>query len=184
MGERGVGKSTAIRRLTEGLLACGTKIGGFKTAAGPAPGDPGAAPGRDAVYLLPYRAEAGEEEFSEDRIVAIRDRRAARYEAYAPVFDAFGAELLRRAARCDLIVMDELGFMEAEARIFQDAVLSLLDGARPVLGVVKPPSASKNVAFLEKVRTHPNVRLFPLTRENRDAAPARLCSLLRGGGFR
>jgi nucleoside-triphosphatase len=173
MGERGVGKSTAIRGLTDRLLARGAKIGGFKTLAGPE-----TAPGRDAVYMLPYRADAGARAFSEDHIVAIRDKRAARFERYTAVFDERGAELLRRAAHCDLIVMDELGFFESEAYGFQAAVLSLLDGARPVLGVVKPPSASKGVAFLERVRAHPNVLLFPLTRENRDAAPERLWSLL------
>ncbi|MDR2295942.1 MAG: nucleoside-triphosphatase [Clostridiales Family XIII bacterium] len=173
MGERGVGKSTAIRALTGRLLSRGVTCGGFETTAGPE-----TAPGRDAVYMLPYRADAEARTLSEDRIVATRDRIGSRYESRPAVFDALGADFLRRAAHCDLIVMDELGFMEAEAHIFQDAVLSLLDGARSVLGVVKPPSASKGLAFPERVRTHPAVLLFPLTRENRDAAPARLWSLL------
>ncbi|MDR2771094.1 MAG: nucleoside-triphosphatase [Clostridiales Family XIII bacterium] len=173
MGERGIGKSTAIRALTDRLLACGADIGGFKTVPGPAE-----APGRDALYLLPYRAGAGEPPLSAGRVAAVRDKTRSRYEAYAAVFDELGAELLRRAARCDLIVMDELGFMEAEAHIFQAAVFSLLDGARPVLGVVKPPAASKKVAFLDRVRAHPNVRLVTLTRENRDGAQAYLYPLL------
>jgi nucleoside-triphosphatase len=174
MGARGVGKSTVIRGLTDRLAARGVEIGGFKTVAGPV-----SPLGRDAVYLLPYRERADDPAaLSEACIVATRDRRAMRYESYAAVFDARGAELLRRAPRCGLIVMDELGFMEAEAHVFQEAVLSLLDGETPVLGVVKPPDAPAKVAFLEAVRGRRNMRLFTLTRENREEMPGLLYPLL------
>jgi hypothetical protein len=61
--------------------------------------------------------------------------------------------------------------MEAEAFAFQEAVLSRLDGVTPVFGVVKPPAASKGVAFLSRVRAHRNARLFTVTRDNRDGLP-------------
>jgi nucleoside-triphosphatase len=166
-GERGVGKSTAIRAVTDRLAARGARIGGFKTVPGPEE-----TPGRGALYMLPYGADANDPaELSAERLIARRDRAASRHEAYAAVFDEVGSDLLLRAADCDLIVMDELGFMEAEAFAFQAAVLSHLADATPVLGVVKPPSASKNVDFLARVRERRNVRLLTATRDNRDALP-------------
>jgi nucleoside-triphosphatase len=166
-GERGVGKSTAIRKFTNRLVLLRADVGGFKTVAGPEDER-----GRDAVYIMPYGENAEcSLAFSKDRMVAIRDRRAFRYESYADVFDGLGAELLRRAAHCDLIIMDELGFMETDALGFQKTVFSLLDGAAPVLGVVKPPSASKSLPFLSGVRSHEKVRVFTVTPENRDETP-------------
>jgi nucleoside-triphosphatase THEP1 len=166
-GERGVGKSTAIGKLTDRLVSLGLDVGGFKTLAGPEDES-----GCDAVYIMPYGENTKlASAFSRDRMVAIRNRRASKYESYADVFDGLGAELLRRAARCDLIIMDEIGFMEADAIGFQNAVLSVLGGATPVLGVVKPPSASKNLHFLDGVRFHEKVRVFTVRPENRDETP-------------
>jgi nucleoside-triphosphatase len=174
-GERGVGKSTAIRKLTDRLVSLRVDVGGFKTLPGPED-----ELGRDAVYIMPYGENAElASAFSRDRAVAVRDRRAFRYESYADVFDGIGAELLRGAARCDLIIMDELGFMEADALVFQKTVLSILDGVTPVLGVVKPPSASKRVPFLDVVRSHEKARVFTVTSENRDEIPDMLFELLK-----
>jgi nucleoside-triphosphatase len=173
-GERGVGKSTVIGKLTDRLV--GVRVGGFKTLGGPEDES-----GNSAVYIMPYGENADDPRaFSENRKVAARNRRTFRYESYAGVFDGLGAKLLRCASHCDLIVMDELGFMEADAGGFQKTVLSFLDGAAQVLGVVKPQSSPRgaSVVFLDRVRSHGNVRVFEITPENRDAAPDILLPLL------
>ena len=66
--------------------------------------------------------------------------------------------------KAELIVMDELGPAEARAEAFQSAVLRVLDGKIPVLGVLQKAESP----FLRKAAEHPNVRVLEVTAENRD----------------
>lgn len=63
-----------------------------------------------------------------------------------------------------LLVMDEIGFMEACSPAFCQAILAHLDGEAPVLAAVK----DMDRPFLNQVRQHPNAQVFSITRENRD----------------
>lgn len=159
----GAGKSTIIRKLTAGIGG----VGGFKTVM-----RRGDAQGRFRVYIMPYGAD--DEGLSELEPVAVRDREANSFRAFPEVFDREGAAILRAAADCDLIVMDEIGFMEAEAFVFQKAVLDALDGAVPVLGVIKPANGRADTRFMREVRARRDVRVFEVTPESRESAAAAL----------
>ena len=67
--------------------------------------------------------------------------------------------------------MDELGPAEAAAQRFQTAVLAMLDGEKPVYGVLQ----QEDSAFLRRVAAHPRVRVVTVTKENRDALRHQLC---------
>ena len=67
---------------------------------------------------------------------------------------------------CGLILMDELGFLEAGAAGFRKAVLDVLAGPKPVLGVVRQGLGAWQDAPLGE--------LWEVTEENRDAVPDRL----------
>ena len=151
-GEVQVGKSTLIRR----LLAAhpGWRLGGFQTVTRWA--------GRQgSVYLIPARA--GMEACTADACVGLRDLDLMRPVSRPEVFDRIGPGLLS-AERADLLIMDELGTMEQQAKAFCGAVLRALDGDLPVLGVIKPRSS----ALLDAVRAHPRVQVLTVTRENRE----------------
>ena len=62
------------------------------------------------------------------------------------------------------MVMDELGWMESSSYAFQKAVFAALSGPVPVLGVVR----DERLPFLDAVRSHPEVELLTITRENRE----------------
>ena len=62
-------------------------------------------------------------------------------------------------------LMDELGFLENDARVFQSTVLRALDSETPVLAAVKP----KDTPFLRAVRGHENAELVFIDEQNRDA---------------
>lgn len=79
-------------------------------------------------------------------------------------FDRLGCRALQRSAGCSLLVLDELGPHEARAAAFRRAVLALLDGDTPVLGVLQAPAA----AFWPEVLRHPEVELLEVTRQERD----------------
>ncbi|QRN84766.1 hypothetical protein JR334_07155 [Clostridia bacterium] len=67
------------------------------------------------------------------------------------VFESFGVQLAREALQSNkqLVVIDELGFMERKATSFQEEILKLLDSRKQVIAVVKP----KKTAFLDAVRS-------------------------------
>ena len=155
-GEQGVGKSTALRRALQG---CGLMIGGFMTDFGDTRyGE------NKKLWLLPW---AETPDFSAGQVCALLGPGGR--QVFPEVFDGLGAELLRRAAgddACGLILLDELGFLEEGAAGFRKAVLDVLAGPKPVLGVVRRGLGAWQDA--------PLGGLWEVTEENRDAVPDRL----------
>lgn len=159
-GERGVGKSTLIRRL---LAESTLPIGGFVTRRLPqADGD-----GMFPIYLHAAALPPEERPYDLEHLVGTCDSR--RSVRYPEAFDRLGPPLL---ASGGLLVMDELGFLENDAHRFQAAVLAALDGSTPVLAAVKP----KDTDFLRRVRQHPHGEVFNITPESREALYQRLRS--------
>lgn len=94
------------------------------------------------------------------------------------VFDNFGVSLLRTALKRaqSLIVMDELGFFESTALVFQKQVLQCLDQTKiPVLAVVK----NAQTDFLDEIKSHLNTELFHVSLENRNQLPEILTNKLQ-----
>ncbi len=149
------GKSTAIARY---LVGRPEAPGGFRThwdRAG----------GRLTLELL---------ETGETLSVATMEPHGVRADRAA--FDAAGERLLSApAGRRSLLLMDELGFLEWCSPVFQRAVFTLLDGPTPVLGVLRRHAKSP---FWGPVSRRADVRLLPLTVENRAEIPTELARLL------
>lgn len=137
-GDKGVGKSTLVRR----LLAEGSwRLGGFFTVKH-----------EDKVYLL----RPGESPCPDNLLFRCgQDADPAR-------FDTLGCAAL--SVPCDVILMDELGPHESGAQAFQAAVFRALDGGTPVLGVLQ----KADTPFLRQVAAHPQVQAVEVTPENRE----------------
>ncbi|MDK2866379.1 MAG: nucleoside-triphosphatase [Clostridiales bacterium] len=156
-GEMGVGKSTLVRDL---LSRAHLEINGF------------------------FTIKRGSEVFLYDANDLLKGRAIPQcigkcdengiMTAYPSVFDTFGKTINRFPAR-SLIVMDELGFMERDAKVFCDAVLEIMASDRPVLAVVKARSAP----FLDAVRANDNAMLFHITEANRTMRIAELDELMK-----
>ena len=154
VGPKGVGKSTLICRV---LSELGRPLFGFETKKESAVEDP--VPG-DPIYI--YDAGAEHRQTPENLVGYCKDRHAT------PVIEAFeryADRLMRPVPSGAIIKLDEIGFLEAKAQKFCNAILSLLDGSTPVIAAVK----DKDVPFLEQVRNHPNAKCFYITQENRDS---------------
>ena len=160
-GISGVGKTTIINRV---LKETGRSAGGFRSAGEKVPnGTP------SYVYLYPCKRNAATERFT----VAYRDG-AGYYQADPKVFDEAGVAALTDLQGADLVLMDELGFMENEAYLFQDRVMEVLDGDIPVLGVIK----QQDTPFLIRVKTHPGVMVLEVTGSNRDQIEEKVKSIV------
>lgn len=87
----------------------------------------------DAVYIC----RAGKPLFSSEFGVVGDCGEFGFPKGFPEVFDRVGKRLAEDTSGCHLILMDELGFMENEAELFQEAVIETLKSGVPVLGVVK-----------------------------------------------
>lgn len=78
----------------------------------------------------------------------------------------------------DLIVLDELGFMENDIQIFTSKVYELLDSEKPVFGVLK----DYDCEFLNTIRNREDVIVKEITKENRDTIEGEIINILKRFG--
>ena len=173
-GERGCGKSTFLAALMQKYAL---QPSGFITKR--------EAPPESAVYMHQVVAGTARYRYTTGNKVGICPQQKP--IGFAPVFDTFGVMCLKQAekvilssiggehsgADCDaaslspalpVILMDELGFMEAEADFFFRTVCDLLSDSRYyIIGVVKP----RGTRFLSVLEHKPEAVVFHLTMQNR-----------------
>jgi len=94
------------------------------------------------------------------KIFAYRENTAEKFKVQTEVFDDLGVELLRQKA--EIVVLDELGRFELEAKKFQKEVFSLLDSEKIVIGVIKAESNP----FLDKIRQRDDLIIHELEESN------------------
>ena len=152
VGERGVGKSTLIRRV---LAELQKPVFGFETRKEPELSSECGIP----VYI--YRAGSVRSQSQKNLIGFCKQRHLV---TFVEAIDRFAPNLHQSVPSDGIILMDELGFMEAASDVFCRAVIELFDGDIPVLAAVKP----KSIPFLDAVRTHTKVKCFYITEQNRD----------------
>ncbi len=65
----------------------------------------------------------------------------------------------------DLIVIDEIGKMECVSTKFNTLLIRILDSETPVIATI----ALKGAGIIGQVKQRPDIRLFEMTRNNRDS---------------
>lgn len=180
-GRPGVGKTTVVRRLADRL----TEAGGDASENGTGGGrglDAGPPALEVAGFLTEEIREEGERKGfravalpgGEARTMAHREieggPRVAAYGVDVAAVDALAAETLDPDRAPDVWLVDEIGKMECLSGRFVEAVRALLDGDRPVVATVGGGGSE----FMEAVRRREDAALWRVTRDNRDALPAKL----------
>ena len=150
---RMVGKTTLAKRLIE---STDKKIYGFATSRiKDAKNEHGLSP----VYIYPA---GGELVMDEKHLVGYCG--GGQHYTNAEVFDTLGAEYLK-AEKGGLIIMDEVGFIEADAKIFQEKIFEALDSDIPVVLFLKQRD---NIELIDRVRAYPNKEYFEMNEGNRE----------------
>ena len=163
-GAPGVGKSTLIGRAVAEL---NRPVFGFETKKETALAD-----GEQGSPVYIYEAGAERKQSKENLVGRCEHRQI---EVYKEVFDRYAARLRVPVPEGSIVVMDEIGTMEAVSEEFRHAVLALLDGDAPVIAAVK----HKDTPFLCAVRSHPNCVCLELTPENREDVYEQVLSILK-----
>ncbi len=87
-------------------------------------------------------------------------------DCHTPVrFDLLGCRALEKSGNCSLLVMDELGSHETDAKHFRKKVLEQLQKDTPVLGVLRAPADE----YWPEITNHPDVTVIEIRTENRDS---------------
>ena len=153
VGDRGVGKSTLIRRVLKEL---NRPVFGFETKKEEALEDP-----LRGCPIYIYDAGKLHCQTAENFIGYHRE---TDFGTFTAAFDRYAPKLLATVPEDAVVELDEIGFLEANSEAFCQAVLHLLDGDRPVIAAVK----NREIPFLNRIRKHSNARCFAITPENRD----------------
>ena len=157
-GKNGVGKSTLCDKVLQNTKF---SFGGFKTL-----------PVLDGQKLKGFKIrdiETGDEEeiaYFDDKFLI---------HPVVGGFENLGVKSLKNAfEHKELVVMDELGFLESEAESFKNTVFEVLKSGKMVIGVMK---IDRN-EFLDEVRKY--VEILQVNEENRDILPQELRRIFNG----
>jgi len=163
-GLPGIGKTTIIKKVIEklGKPACGfftTEIKVGETRVG------------FSVQTL----------FGMEGVLAHKDfkskYRVGRYGVAVTGFEKIVSRELERCLRGkSIIIIDEVGKMELFSRRFQELVLNCLDAPNPVLGTIM----YSYHPLVEKVKKREDVKLFEVTKKNRNQMVDILVKELKG----
>lgn len=161
-GASGSGKTTAVRRL---LKYISRPVYGFWTEKLPT-GEGLRAP----VYLHSFRLPV--EYTPENRIGLCQYRHAT---GFPQVFDTLGVQILRDIPSGSFVILDEVGTMEQEAKLFQAELFRLLDSGADVIVTVR----DKHAPLLDQIRSHPNARCVLAEEANTEPFAQALAKLLQ-----
>lgn len=155
-GEKQIGKTTIIEKT---LALLNKDYGGFKTYFGP---------DRDLPNRLLYMNSITDPYIYNEEYGIVQISEYAKPQVIENRFNTFGVELIKEAIENkQLLVMDECGGFERNSFQFQEQVYKALDSNVPVLGVIKLECRG----WVDKIRSHPEVELIIVTKDNRDKLP-------------
>ena len=147
------GKSTCVQRLAENS---GRKISGVLTKKTDAADENSPSP----IYMF----SAGESLIADEaHLVGHCGHRFK--DVDTEKFDELGVRYLSAAKPGDLVIIDELGFIEKDAMLFREKVLEVLQGPEDVVAVIKN---KPGIEFLEQIKALPGIELITLDQNNRE----------------
>ena len=167
-GPKRIGKSTVISRTLEIVLARSElRLGGFFTWNG----------GKDDpnVYMKPACHSRSGEIY---RLASWNDV-SKRLVCDVSVFERDGVRLLGDSPDADLLILDELGFLESDATVFKQSVMEIITGDIPVFGVLR----LGDVPWHAEIKRNPLVTLYDVNEKNRDKLPQELAERLAPQGL-
>jgi len=155
-GLPGVGKTTIIKKIAESLIEKGFKIKGFYTSE-IRKGDK-----RVGFKIVDFKGR--EEIFSH---ISFKSRyKVGKYKVKVEALEKFLKEMIPYSSD-EIIIIDEIGKMECFSKLFKEIVTELLNSKNIFIGTI----ALKGGGFIEEVKNSHKIKLYHVTKENRDNIP-------------
>ncbi|MGM0471089.1 MAG: nucleoside-triphosphatase [Bacillota bacterium] len=153
-GEINVGKSTIINRILADL-ELELEVAGFKTLP----------------YLVNERVQGYHivsmlNQDQSQSLSLIANKVDNGCQPLVKTFENRGVNILKRSLTSDkkVVLMDELGYLEAQAEKFKHYIWECFEANKLVLGVIK----SLDLDYLNEIRSRSDVELVKITKENRE----------------
>ena len=80
------------------------------------------------------------------------------------IFDSYGVYTLKNIPKKSTVIMDELGVMEEQAKLFKARVFSVLNGDYNVIAAIR----DKHTPFLAEIRNTKNAIVLDIQQNNRE----------------
>lgn len=167
-GAPGIGKTTLIQKAIEALKSSGVTIDGFYTQE---VRESGRRIGFDVVTLSGRRGALSR--LGSDSSSTKREYRVGQYVVDLVSFEQLVLPVLRNVdldgdTEKKVYIIDEIGKMELFSQSFIQAVRQILTSSRTtILGTIPIPKG-KPLGLVEEIRSRKDVKVFNVTRENRD----------------
>lgn len=108
--------------------------------------------------------------------IAKVDRDTFDKKIYLDTFKIHLVSLIEKSMKYrDMVVLDELGFMEDSISPFKKQIFSLLDSSTPVFGIIKKYDCD----FLNSIRNRDDVIVVEITESNRDNIESYVIDILK-----
>jgi len=153
-GYKKSGKTTLVKK----ILKNSNSAAGFFTEKFP---DRLTKDGLCPIYIYPVFSDPV---FDDEHLIGLGGE--GTHYTNCEVFDKLGIELITVSDPKTLIVMDEIGFLERDARRFQEKVFEVLNSENPVLIIMKQKMRE---SFMKSLKSFPGIEYIELSEENQDA---------------
>ncbi|XP_008428449.2 LOW QUALITY PROTEIN: cancer-related nucleoside-triphosphatase [Poecilia reticulata] len=180
-GPPGVGKTTLVQKACEALVSSGVGVEGFYTEE---VREGGRRVGFDVVTLAGERGHLSRIREGASTSHGRREYTVGQYVVDLPSFESLALPLFRHTGAADgdsrtVFIIDEIGKMELFSQAFIRAVRQTLDGSScTILGTIPVPRG-KPLGLVEEVRSRRDVKVFTLSKENRNALLQDILSTLQ-----
>lgn len=88
--------------------------------------------------------------------------------------------LLKSLYNRDLVVLDELGFMEENVSLFKDTIFKILNSDKPVIGVLRECDGD----FVQKIAKREDVQVIRIDENNRNFMEGKILRTLQENNVR
>ncbi|XP_056148340.1 cancer-related nucleoside-triphosphatase [Lampris incognitus] len=170
-GPPGVGKTTLVQKVCEALVSSGVGVEGFYTEE---VRDGGRRVGFDVVTMAGERGHLSRVRNTAGMAQGRREYTVGQYVVDLSSFENTALPLFRNAGSAGggrrlVFVIDEIGKMELFSQSFIRAVRQTLDSSSySILGTIPIPKG-KPLGLVEEVRHRSDVKVFTVSKENRNA---------------
>lgn len=170
-GPPGVGKTTLVQKACEALVSSGASVEGFYTEE---VREGGRRVGFDVVTVTGERGHLSRIRDGAGPSHGRREYMVGQYVVDLPSFENLALPLFRKVgsaagASKKIFIIDEIGKMELFSQSFIRAVRQTLDSSSwTVLGTIPIPKG-KPLDLVEEVRGRSDVKVFTVSKENRNA---------------
>ncbi|XP_014857798.1 PREDICTED: cancer-related nucleoside-triphosphatase [Poecilia mexicana] len=180
-GPPGVGKTTLVQKACEALVSSGVGVEGFYTEE---VREGGRRVGFDVVTLAGERGHLSRIREGAGTSHGRREYMVGQYVVDLPSFESLALPLFRHTGAADgdsrtVFIIDEIGKMELFSQAFIRAVRQTLDDSScTILGTIPVPKG-KPLGLVEEVRSRRDVKVFTVSKENRNALLQDILSTLQ-----